>query len=501
MAPLSDVPSETSEAPEHHLSDVVARAREAQEKWAALGLDERAYRLRAVGTRVLTRAEEIARTIRDETGKPETEALATEVLPVADIVDYWTHQIESLLEPADIELDPVVYPRKTGRIERVPHGLLAIITPYSSPLFLPLRHVIPALLAGNAILFKPSSRTPRTTNLIVSLFADVLPPDLLTVLVGGADVGRELIRAGADRVFFTGSMASGRDVAVACAREFVPCSLELGGKNAALVLDDAPIERTAQGIVWAAFAGAGQSSASVERVYVVRAVADKLTERIVAVTKTLRPEVDYGPLATEERVAIVSRQLEEAVRQGAEVLTGGAPDTTGARIFPPTVVRLSHHAATLLREETFGPVLPIVAVDDVDKAIELVNASPQRLTASVWTGRTRRGRSLARRMRVGVVTINHHGFTASIPAAPWSGVGHSGNAVVHGPLALEGYTRPKVTLTDGCRRSRELWWYPYDDTFRRLLLQTARMRSGSWFGRVAAFMTLLVLLPKRWLGR
>jgi acyl-CoA reductase-like NAD-dependent aldehyde dehydrogenase len=501
MALISHAPRETGEAPEQDLSDVITRARAAQGKWAALGLDERTHRIRALGPKTLARAEEIARTLREETGKPETEALAAEVLPVADIADYWTHQIEQLLEPADIELDPIAYPRKSGRIERVPHGLLALITPYSFPFVLPLRHMIPALLAGNAILFKPSDRTPLTANLVASLFADVLPPDLLTVLVGGADVGRALVRAGVDAVCFTGSVTSGRDVAVACARDFVPCSLELGGKNPAIVLDDAPIERTAQGIVWAAFANAGQSSASIERVYVARPIADKLTERIVAITKTLRPEIDYGPLAVDERMEIVTHQLSEAVKQGAEVLTGGAPEATGSRLFPPTVVRLADHDATLLREETFGPVLPIVAVDDAEQAIERANALPQGLTASVWTSHPRKGQTLARRIRAGVVTINNHGFTASLPAAPWSGVGHSGNAIVHGPFALEGYTRPKLTLTDGCRRSRELWWYPYDDTFRRLLLQTARMRSGGWFGRIAAFFCLLVLLPKRWLGR
>ena len=503
MSVASEPLTESSDTSTHDFSIVVQNARAAQESWESLALETRVRHLRAIGRTVLRRAEEIASVLHEETGKPATEALFTEVLPVGGVADYWTQQIEQLLEPSVAELGPVVFPRKLCRTERIPHGVVAIITPYSSPFMLPLRHAIPAILAGNAVVLKPSHCCPRTADLIASLFTDTLPPHLVTVLRGGADTAQELIAKGVDAVCFTGSSKAGREVAVACARDFVPCSLEIGGKNPAIVLGDARIERTARGLVWAAFSNAGQSSASVERVFVVRSIADKLIDRVVAVTKTLQPSVDYGPVLVDERVEMVASHLSEAIDSGAEILTGGVPEQ-GSRLLAPTVVRITGNETSftrLLIEETFGPVLPIVVVDDAEQAIEMANALPSGLAASVWTKRTRLGRVIARRLRAGVVTINNHGFTTAMAALPWASVGRSGNAIVHSPLALDSYTRPKLTLIDRNRRSRELWWHPYDRTLRRVAVQFARMVSGGFFGRIGAFFNLLWLVPKRWFGR
>lgn len=497
-------PTPLAESPNHAdptLAEVVARARKAQASWAALEVGERAHRMRALAPRALARAEDIARTIHGETGKPEVEALLAEVLSIADLVDHWTHRIESLLEPSEFELDPLTFPSKSGRTERVPRGIIALITPWNYPVIIPMRHLIPALLSGNAVIFKPSKLTPETASLIASLFEGILPTDLLTIVQGGADVGEALIRAGVDAVAFTGSLEAGRKVAVACAQDITPCSLELGGKDAAIVLGDANIERTARGIVWGAFNNAGQNCASIERVYVVRTIADKLIERIVAITKSLRADQDYGPVTTQTQLEIVSRQLAEAIDHGADVLTGGPP-TDDSRLFSPTVLRVEDESVELLHKETFGPILPIVVVDDEDQAIERANDTPYGLTVSLWTRRHGKAHTLAGRLRAGVVTINTHGFTAALPMAPWSGVGHSGHGVVNSAFALDGYTRPRFVLTDRRRAVRELWWYPYDDTLRRLALQMARMRGGAGlFGRMAAFFALLLLLPRRLFGK
>jgi acyl-CoA reductase-like NAD-dependent aldehyde dehydrogenase len=493
-----------AESPSHTdptLAEVVARARKAQASWAALEVGERAYRLRALAPKALARSEEIARIIHSETGKPEVEALLAEVLSIADLVDHWTHHIESLLEPSEIELDPFTFPSKSGRTERVPRGLIALITPWNYPVILPLRHLIPALLSGNAVIFKPSEVTPEAASLIASLFDGILPVDLLTIVQGGADVGQALIHSGVDAVAFTGSLATGRHVALACAQHLLPCSLELGGKDAAIVLGDANIERAARGIVWGAFTNAGQNCASIERVYVVRSVADKLIERVVTITKSLRANHDYGPITTQAQLELVSMHLAEAVHHGAEVLTGGPPEDD-SRLFSPTVVRVKDEAVELLRTETFGPILPIVVVDDEEQAITRANDTPYGLTVSIWTRRHAKARTMAARLRAGVVTINTHGFTAALPMAPWTGVGHSGHGVVNSAFALDGYTRPRFVLTDRRRGVRELWWYPYDDTLRRLALQMARMRGGAgFFGRIAAFFALLLLLPRRLFGK
>jgi len=360
--------------------------------------------------------------------------------------------------------------------------------------------MIPALLAGNAVILKPSHRCQKTAAMITALLTEHLPPHLFAVVDGTADAACELMSSGIDAVCFVGSEEAGRDVAAACARNFIPCSLEIGGKNSAIVLDDAPIERTARGIVWSAFCNAGQSSASIQRVFVVRSIADDIVNRIVAVTRTLRPGVDYGPIVVEERIDRVSKQLAQAVENGAEILIGGMPEP-GSNLFPLTVVSVPNSDTSLVRDETFGPVLPIVPVDSAEQALEEVNRLGAGLAVSVWTGRTRSGRDLARRLRAGVVTVGNHGFTAAIPALPWASVGQSGSAVVHSPLAMTSYTRPKVTVIDRSKKSKELWWHPYDATLRKILLSSAMLRAGGMWKRTAAFFCLLVLIPKRWFGR
>jgi acyl-CoA reductase-like NAD-dependent aldehyde dehydrogenase len=280
----------------------------------------------------------------------------------------------------------------------------------------------------------------------------------------------------------------------------LPCSLELGGNDAAIVLADARLDRAARGIVWAAFTNAGQNCAAIERVYVERAIAEPFIARVVALTKELRPDRDVGPMLDDAQARRVAEQLEQAVALGAVVLTGGAPDQ-GSRVFAPTVVRVESEASELMTKETFGPILPIVVVENEDDAVDRANNSPYGLTASVWTRRVSHGRKLSQRLRVGVVTINNHAFTAALPMAPWSGVGLTGHGVTNGPYALDGYTRPLFVLADRSGAARELWWYPYTDTLTKLALAMARARGGAGFmGRVVAFFALLMLLPKRLLG-
>jgi acyl-CoA reductase-like NAD-dependent aldehyde dehydrogenase len=478
----------------------VARAREAQRAWAKVPVRDRAERIMGVKKRLLSRAEEIADLVHRECGKPIEEAALAEVLPNADLVDYWTLSIEELLEGSTIELDVLAYPGKIGRIHKDPRGVVALLTPWNYPIAIPLRTLIPALLAGNAVVFKPSEITPRAGALVASLFDGVLPEGVLQVVQGGADVGAALCAAEVDLVVFTGSVETGRRVAVACAERFVPCSLELGGKDAAVVFGDCNLERTARGIVWGAFTNAGQSCASIERVYVVAPVADALVNRIVALTKELRPGVDVGVLTTPRQAEKVRRHLEEAIADGAEILTGGLPEA-GSLAFPPTVVKLKHEQTALMREETFGPVLPIVVVDSEEDALRRVNASRFGLTTSLWTRRVRRAHDLARELRSGVVTINNHGFTAALPAAPWTGAGDSGAGVTNSPHALAELTRVRFILEDRSRKKSELWWYPYTPVLRAVAFSMARARGGAGlFGRVAAFFQLLFALPKRLMG-
>jgi acyl-CoA reductase-like NAD-dependent aldehyde dehydrogenase len=478
----------------------VARARAAQPEWAALPIEERAQLVGRAKRRVLARAEEIAQLVHTEVGKPEVEVLLGEVLPTADVIAYWTASIEELLDRSEVDLDPLLFPGKSGFIYREPRGVVALIQPWNFPLALPLRTIVPALLAGNAVVFKPSEISPRTGALVGELF-EGLPKGVLEIVQGGGDVGGELCGADVDLVAFTGSVPTGRKVAHACAERLVPCALELGGKDAAIVLADANLDRAANGIVWGAFMNAGQNCASVERVYVERPVAEALTKKIADATKALRIGDDVGPLTTEAQREIVKKHVEAARGAGAEVLAGGEPGKQGYT-YLPTVLRVESDETPLMQDETFGPVVPIAVVADADEAVRRANASRYGLTASIWTKNVARGEALARKLRAGVVTINNHAFTGAIPAAPWSGVGESGYGITGSPLALDALTRPRLVLSDKGRGKRELWWYPYTETLRTIALAMARLRGGASgvLARIGALFTLLRAFPKRLSG-
>ena len=493
---LPSVQASTTQA----VSSKIAQARKAQPAWGELSPRDRAGIIAKVKGRLLSRAEEIGRLLSRECGKPIEEGLLAEVLPNADLIDYWCASIEELLDGTTVELDAIAYPGKTGRIHKDPRGVVALITPWNYPVAIPLRTIVPALLAGNTVVFKPSEITPRAGQLVVSLFDGLLPDGVLDLVQGGGDTGAALVAGDVDLVVFTGSVATGRKIAVACAERLIPCSLELGGKDAAIVLKDCNVERTARGLVWGAFTNAGQNCASVERVYVEKEIADKLIERVVALTKELRPGVDHAVLTTERQFAVVRRHLEDAIASGSEVLTGGPPPA-GSLEFEPTVVKVKSEDTLLLREETFGPILPIVVVDSEETAITSTNASKFALTTSIWTRRINHGSDLARRLRSGVVTINNHGFTAALPAAPWTGTGESGYGVTNSPHALAELTRARFVLEDRSGASRELWWYPYTPVLRQLALAMAQARGGAgFFGRIAAFFKLLSVVPRRLFG-
>lgn len=495
-SPLSPVEA----TPLAAIPEIVARARSAQKTWGELPVRDRVDAVAKVKKRILARAEEIADVLHRECGKPIEEGALAEVLPNADLVDYWTETIEELLEGVTIEPDPLAYPGKLGRIHKDPRGVIALITPWNYPVAIPLRTIIPALLAGNTVVFKPSEVSPRAGALVASLFKDAVPDGVLELVQGAGDAAQAILDAGVDAVVFTGSVATGRRVAVACAERLVPCSMELGGKDAAIVLADCRLERTARGLVWGAFTNAGQNCASIERVYVERPIAEKLVARVVELTKELRPGVDTAVITTQRQAAIVRRHLAEAVERGAQVLAGGEPEA-GSLAFPPTVVKVTDEDCALLKEETFGPILPIVVVDTADEAIARANASRFGLTTSVWTRKIRRGRDVARRLRSGVVTINNHGFTAALAAAPWTGTGDSGYGITNSPHALSELTRPRFVLEDTSGAKRELWWYPYTPALRAVAFTMARARGGAgFFGRIGAFFKLLAVLPRRLFG-
>lgn len=486
------------------VASLVDRARGASVSWGDTALARRVELIAEVERRLLGRADEIAALVRLEVGKPLEEACLAEVLPNADLVSYWCDAIEELLEPIRVEPDPLSYPGKHGRVSRAPRGVVALVTPWNYPVAIPLRTLVPALLAGNAVVWKPSEVTPRSGALVAALFEGLVPKDVLTVVQGGADVGRALVEAAVDSVVFTGSVATGRTIARSCAERFIPCSLELGGKDAAIVLADCDLERTANGLVWGAFTNAGQNCAAIERVYVERAIAEPLIERIVATTRTLGAS-DVGVLTTLAQAEKVREHLRDAIAKGAQVLVGGEPEgEANPRAFPPTVLKIEGDAASAkaMTDETFGPLLPIQVVEDLDEAVRLTNASSYQLTTSVWTRNTSRGDAVAAQLRSGIVTVNNHAFTAALASTPWTGVGDTGTGVTNGPHCLTSLTRPRLVLVDTNGAKRELWWYPYTPALRTVAFAMAVVRGGGGLvARLAALPRLVGALVRRLLGK
>jgi acyl-CoA reductase-like NAD-dependent aldehyde dehydrogenase len=489
----------TATAPSE-VSAIVARARAAQTAWAEKPVRERAKLLLSVKDRILDRAELVAKEIHQETGKPEVEALLSEVLPTADVIDYWTESIEELLDATDLEFDRFHYPAKHGVLYREPRGVIALITPWNYPVALPLRTIVPALLAGNTVVFKPSEVTPRTAKLVSDLFEGVVPSGVLELALGGGDVGGALAAADVDLVVFTGRVATGKKVAHACAERVSPCVLSLGGKDAAIVLADANLPRAAAGVVWGALTNAGQDCASIERVYVEASIAKRFIDAVVTEVKALRPNVEFGPLTTLAQKDAAVAHVTAAKAAGATVLVEGEPrgqgtagDSRSEKMLLPIVLQVENDDSPIMREETLGPVIPIAVVADAEEAIRRANASRFGLTASLWTKNVHNAQKMARRLRTGIVTINNHAFTGALPAAPWGGQGESGYGVTNSPFALDGFTRPRFVLTDRSSKRRERWWYPYTPAMMKTALALTVLRSGTAgiLKRVAALFQFL----------
>jgi acyl-CoA reductase-like NAD-dependent aldehyde dehydrogenase len=492
--------AEVTGTPPSELPAIVARARAAQAAWAEKPVRERAKVLLSVKDRILDRAEAIAKVVHRETGKSEVEALLSEILPTADVVDYWTESIEELLDATDLELDRLAYAGKRGVTYREPRGVVAVITPWNYPVALPLRTIVPALLAGNAVVFKPSEITPRAGKLVGELFEGLFPNGVLEIALGGIDVGAALAAADVDLVVFTGSVAMGKKVAHACAERVSPCALELGSKDAAIVLADANLARAAAGIVWGALTNSGQNRAAIERVYVESKIAKPFIDAVVAEVRALRPNVELGPLTTLAQRHTAAAHVAAAKEGGAKVLFEGEPHGEGhpgrspsGWVLPPVVLQVENDDSPLMREETLGPVIPIAIVADAEEAIVRANASRFGLTASLWTKSIHKAQAMALRLRAGVVTINNHAFTGVLPAAPWSGQGETGYGITNSPLALEALTRPRFVLTDRSGKRRELWWYPYTPAMVKMALALAVLRSGTSgvFKKVGAFFRFL----------
>ncbi|MGH3556724.1 MAG: aldehyde dehydrogenase family protein [Mycobacterium sp.] len=454
-----------------------------QPEWEAIGPRGRKAWLLKFQDWVLDNTDHIAGVIQSESGKTRAEAL-TEPTAVADFLNYWAGNAEKFLaDTHPTQPGPMAVTKKLTTVCR-PYPLVGVISPWNFPFTMPGMDVVPALAAGAAVLLKPSEVTPLSAVEFVHGWTEIGAPPVLALATGYGETGAAVIDV-VDYVQFTGSTATGRAVAVRCAQRLIPYSLELGGKDPAIVLADADLERAANGITWGGLYNSGQACVSVERVYVEAPVYDEFVAKLTGKVRQVRQgqddrgcKHDVGALATTAQRDIVQRHVDDAVAAGATVVTGGKPTGVGT-FFEPTVLVDVQQSMTCMTEETFGPTLPVMKVADEAEAVRLANDSPYGLSATVWTADKERGERVARQLEVGAVNINDfmvNGFAYSVPMGGWkqSGIGarSGGAAGIRKYCRAQAITAPRIPTA-----SKELLWYPSSP--RRVKVALAVMRAAA----------------------
>lgn len=462
-------------ASEQEVREAVARAHAAQPKWFELGLRKRIACLRSFQRLLHENNSEVAALISREAGKPYAEALTTEVIVVLDSARFCIENAYRLLRDEPVPHGNLAMKQKAGRIVREPYGVLGIISPWNYPFSIPATESLAALAAGNAVVVKPSEFTP----LVVMKLAELLhragvPTDIFQVIVGDGATGGALVNSAIDKLIFTGSVPTGKRIAQIAGARLLPVVLELGGKDPMLVLEDADIEIASSAAVWGAFVNAGQTCLSVERCYVHRKLYEQFLEACVRKAKQLRvgngadPSTDIGPMIHERQLHVVEQHVEDAKRQGARVLAGGVRlSKLGPNFYAPTVLADVTPDMRIMREETFGPVLPVMPFETEEEAVRLANDSEFGLAASIFTASRSHGDDLACRLSAGTVLLNDVVCGFGISEAPHGGVKASGIGRTHGRFGFDEMVRIKYVASDRLPGMKKVWWYPYDGAFTR----------------------------------
>jgi acyl-CoA reductase-like NAD-dependent aldehyde dehydrogenase len=476
----------------------VNRAREAQAQWRTTPFAERAkllYRLRDL---LLDEQDKLADILTAETGRPRAEAYGNELFYLCDAIGVWGKKSERYLRSTRIRPHFPLMKFKRVVSTYAPRGVIGIISPWNFPLTLTLGEALPALMAGNAVVIKPSELTPLTAlfGAEAALKAG-FPKDLVQVVIGRGDAAEALIDH-VDMISFTGSVATGKKVMHRAAERLIPVSLELGGKDPMIVLKDADLERAAGACVWGALMNAGQACTSIERVYVEAPAYDDFVARVCAKVRTVRQgpseaPVDIGCMTSETQLATVSAQVDEAVRLGAKILTGGRrnPDYPGL-YYEPTVLVDVNHDMRIMKDETFGPVIPIMKVRDAVEALRLANDSRYGLGASVFSRNREAAATLAEQMEAGTVCVNDSLVNFIIPDIEMGGIKESGFGYRHGPEGIRKYCRQKSFVIDRFGLKEEFPWYPSSEKKARQMRHLLRLlcRSG-WLNKWRAVQRLV----------
>lgn len=461
---LATVPSTTSE----QISAAVDRARALQPEWSALGFQTRAKVMDRARRWLIANRREMVQTLVAETGKPWEDAMNVEVVFVADALGFWARRAERYLREEWLRPHSPFLFGKQLRLSYRPRGVIGVVGPSNYPLILCFGDAIPALMAGNAAVLKPSELTPLSTLLMARGVAEAgLPEGIMPVVIGGKEAGTALVDA-VDMVQFTGSTASGKKVMEQAARRLTPVSLELGGKDPMIVLADADLDRAAEAACWYGLCHAGQACWSVERIYVEDPAYEPFMERLVTRVAALRTgppdgpaSVEVGPLVSSAQRRIVEEHLADARARGASVLVGESSPYANGNFVSPTVLVDVDHSMRVMCEETFGPVLPVMRVENAEQALRLANDSAYGLNSSVWTKDRRRGLQIARQLKAGNSCVNACALSGLALELPFGAVGDSGLGARNGAEGIRKYCTTQSLLVNRFGHRRELQTFPY----------------------------------------
>jgi acyl-CoA reductase-like NAD-dependent aldehyde dehydrogenase len=499
--------------PAEGVEEVVREVAKVQPLWALLRMEDRARYMRRMAQATIDDFDGLVRELAREQGRPRAEVAVLELLAAIDALIWIADDGADVLGRRRVGVNRSLSIAKRARVAYEPYGVVGVIGAGSAPFAQPLGQIAGALLAGNGVTFKPAARAALAGESIARVLARAgLPEGLVRIAHGGADVGVALAQAPVDKILFTGSPAVGRIVAGAGVSREKEVTVELGGKDAMLVLADAHIPHAVAGALWAGCAGAGQARGAVERVYVAREVSERFVDGLVSAAGALRvgdpsnPSTDLGPLASARRLQHVSELVTDAVAHGARLRCGGPISPAGCAagaFYAPAVLTGVTHEMRLMREPIDGPVLAVMSVDSVGEAIALANDSDYALGASVWTADRYQAMRIARELHAGMVWLNDHLPCPTVSRGPWGAAAGGGLGRTLGEAGLRACAQEKLITWDP-PALRGLWWAPYDASSTRAARAIAKMRSGRDFDREHAWRNGALALTRvgaRALGR
>jgi acyl-CoA reductase-like NAD-dependent aldehyde dehydrogenase len=468
------------------VAEMAARGRVAQAEWEAYGFEGRSRVMRRAQKWIMDNAERVVGTIVSETGKTYEDAELAEIGYAGNAFGFWAKYGPKYLEDEHVKSSQVLVKGKKLINRFRPLGLIGVIGPWNYPLTNSFGDCIPALMAGNSVILKPSEITPLTSLLLAEGMRECgLPENVLQIATGRGETGAALIEH-VDMIMFTGSTKTGRKVAEAAARRLIPCSLELGGKDPMIVLSDADLERAANFATYYSMQNAGQTCISIERVYVEDPVYDEFVAKVSEKVRELRvgkPEgpgtVEVGAITFPPQLDTIKDHVADAVQKGARVLTGGSQAPGAGRFFEPTVLVDVDHTMKCMTEETFGPTLPIMKVRDADEAVRLANDSPYGLGASVFSRDTERGEAIARRVETGAANVNDAMINYTVLELPMGGAKASGLGSRHGAGGIRKYSSQQaIVVTPKLAMKKEVFMYPYKSRTTKLLARFFKFMYG-----------------------